>query len=129
MADGPSLSELFSRGWEVQKRAESGTLAASQDDFKVELQQSVAAAANSRVLSSQEEIGRAIQELEMATRLASELSLFSRNEELEEVATSDLRLDKDNLFPLFCEQQYKILLSSSSDTYFCRHCWETWYPR
>ena len=109
MADGLSLSELFSRGWEVQKRVESGALAASQDEFKVEQQQGLAAAINSRPLSFKEEIGRAIRELETATRLANELSLFSRNEELEEVATSDLRWDIDYLLPPFCEQQHKIL--------------------
>ena len=39
----------------------------------------------------QEEIEDGIRHLEDATRMATELSLFSRNEQLDEVATNDLK--------------------------------------
>lgn len=90
------LAQLFSDGWEVQKQIESGSLTASQDGFKVQQTEfsrcnTLEGQENVVTCCSQVTVRTAIAQLEEATRLVSELGLFSSNEEFEEVATIDLK--------------------------------------
>lgn len=70
--DVESLQELFKSGWDAQKKADS-------DDF------------NSTSDEDKELVLKGIRCLERATQLASQLSLFSGNEGIEDLATADLK--------------------------------------
>lgn len=88
------LAQLFSDGWEVQKRIERGNLTASHDGFKV--QEPIFFNVSGKMgdcvhVLLQGTVQTAIAQLQDATRLVSELGLFSSNEELEEVSTIDLK--------------------------------------
>uniref|UniRef100_A0A8C6SKA4 Immunoglobulin (CD79A) binding protein 1 n=1 Tax=Neogobius melanostomus TaxID=47308 RepID=A0A8C6SKA4_9GOBI len=70
--DPPKLSDLFDQGWSALERLESTQ----------EPQASVGV---------QERLQRTIRALESASRRVAQLELFSRNEELEEVCTSEIK--------------------------------------
>ena len=67
-----SLQDLFKSGWEAQKKADSDEFDSSSDEDK------------GMIL-------KGIRCLEQATHLASQLSLFSGNEGVEDLATADLK--------------------------------------
>ncbi len=70
--DVESLQELFKSGWDAQKKADSDDFDSSSDEDK-------------------DMILKGIRCLERATYLASQLSLFSGNEGVEDIATADLK--------------------------------------
>lgn len=70
--DSPKLSELLDQGWSVLDQLEN-------------TQEPLAS------VGVQERLQRAIRDLESASRRVAQLELFSRNEELEEVCTSELK--------------------------------------
>ncbi|XP_064397131.1 immunoglobulin-binding protein 1-like [Halichondria panicea] len=72
VSDEPTLRQLFEAGWEAQRKTESGELSSNTQDYKVLVCDGVSS-------------------LERATRLVNQLSLFSGNEAVEELPTSDLR--------------------------------------
>ncbi|XP_021478867.2 immunoglobulin-binding protein 1 [Oncorhynchus mykiss] len=68
----PKLSDLLDRGWKLYEEVDTTNdpIAATHIQVKIK---------------------RGITQLEEATRMVAQLDLFSRNEELEEVATTDLK--------------------------------------
>ncbi|CAN9514538.1 unnamed protein product [Ophioblennius macclurei] len=71
-ADAPKLSELLERGWRALEEVESTQEAAGSSAIQARVRQ-------------------AVGWLEEATRMAAQLQLFSRNEELDELGTADLK--------------------------------------
>ncbi|XP_026186996.1 immunoglobulin-binding protein 1 [Mastacembelus armatus] len=71
-ANPPILSDLLDRGWKIFEEVESTNEALGSNSVQVRVK-------------------RGISMLEEASRMASQLDLFSRNEDLEEVATADLK--------------------------------------
>ncbi|XP_058845524.1 immunoglobulin-binding protein 1-like [Acipenser ruthenus] len=71
-ADQPKLSDLIDNGWKLYEEVESTNEPTSS-------------------LPIQVKIKRGVSKLEEATRMVAQLDLFSRNEELEEIATADLK--------------------------------------
>lgn len=73
LADEPlKLSELLDRGWKLFEEVDSTNEPIAATHIQVKIK-------------------RGIMQLEEASRMAAQLDLFSRNEELEEMATSDLK--------------------------------------
>ncbi|XP_053555019.1 immunoglobulin-binding protein 1 [Bombina bombina] len=72
-AEFPNLSELFQKGWSFLEDVERNS---NQPTASSEMQNKVK---------------RGIGMLEQATRMVSQLDLFSANEELEELSTSDIK--------------------------------------
>eukprot|EP00731_Ephydatia_muelleri_P012941 Em0007g251a len=68
----PSLADLFKKGFDAQKTIESGNLASDSKEYK-------------------QCLAEAVSSLEAATVMVNNLGLFSSNEELEDVATADLK--------------------------------------
>lgn len=66
------LSELLQRGWKIFEDVESSSEPLGST-------------------STQADVQRAVNMLQEASRMVAQLDLFSRNEELEEVATADLK--------------------------------------
>ncbi|XP_060548018.1 immunoglobulin-binding protein 1 isoform X3 [Pantherophis guttatus] len=71
--EGPRLSELLESGWRLLEEVESDT------------------EGSSGAPAVQRRVQRGLELLERAARAVSQLELFSRNEELEEIASADLR--------------------------------------
>ncbi|XP_069468579.1 immunoglobulin-binding protein 1 [Ambystoma mexicanum] len=71
-SESPKLAELLQSGWRLLEAVE----ASNEPSASAALQQ---------------QVKRGLAQLEQATRMASELDLFSRNEELEEIASADLK--------------------------------------
>ncbi|XP_026558905.1 immunoglobulin-binding protein 1 isoform X2 [Pseudonaja textilis] len=71
--ESPRLSELLESGWRLLEEVESD------------------AEASSGAPAVQRRVQRGLELLERAARAVSQLELFSRNEELEEIASADLR--------------------------------------
>ncbi|AWP12243.1 putative immunoglobulin-binding protein 1 isoform 2 [Scophthalmus maximus] len=71
-AEAPKLSELLDRGWKVFEEVDSTNEPLGST-------------------SVQAKVKRGVAMLEEASGMAAQLHLFSRNEELEEVATADLK--------------------------------------
>ncbi|XP_018519981.1 immunoglobulin-binding protein 1 [Lates calcarifer] len=71
-AGPPKLSELLDRGWKIFKEVDCTDEPLGSNSIQVRLK-------------------RGIGMLEEASRMVAQLDLFSRNEELEEVATADLK--------------------------------------
>ncbi|XP_067853246.1 immunoglobulin-binding protein 1 [Heptranchias perlo] len=70
--ESPKLSDIFESGWKLHEEAESSTEPSNSDIF-------------------QRKVRRGVELLEQATRMVNQLDLFSRNEELEEIATADIK--------------------------------------
>ncbi|XP_042196841.1 immunoglobulin-binding protein 1 [Callorhinchus milii] len=70
--EAPSLSDMFEGGWRALEEAETSDQPSNSNGF-------------------QYTVRRGVGLLEEATRLVSQLGLFSRNEELEEIATADVK--------------------------------------
>lgn len=68
----PKLSELLDRGWKSYEEVDTTNEPTGSNPIQVKVK-------------------RGITQLEEATRMVTQLDLFSRNEELEEIATSDLK--------------------------------------
>lgn len=68
----PKLSDLLDSGWKIFEEVDNTNEALGSNSVQVKVK-------------------RAIGMLEEASRMAAQLDLFSRNEELEEVATVDLK--------------------------------------
>ncbi|KAK2849545.1 hypothetical protein Q5P01_009379 [Channa striata] len=68
----PKLPELLDRGWKIFEELDSTNEPLASNSVQVRLK-------------------RGMKMLEEASRMAAQLDLFSRNEELEEVATADLK--------------------------------------
>lgn len=68
----PKLSDLLDRGWKIFNEVDSTNEPLGSNSIQVRVK-------------------RGISMLEEASRMAAQLELFSRNEELEEVATADLK--------------------------------------
>lgn len=68
----PKLSDLLDRGWKIFEEVDSTNEPLGSNSIQVRVK-------------------RGINMLEEASRMAAQLDLFSRNEELEEVATADLK--------------------------------------
>ncbi|KAM9850137.1 immunoglobulin-binding protein 1 [Aulostomus maculatus] len=71
-AESPKLSELLERGWKIFEEVDSTDEPLSSNSVQVKVR-------------------RGISMLEETSRMAAQLELFSRNEELEEIATADLK--------------------------------------
>uniref|UniRef100_A0A3P8X000 Immunoglobulin (CD79A) binding protein 1 n=1 Tax=Cynoglossus semilaevis TaxID=244447 RepID=A0A3P8X000_CYNSE len=71
-AEPPKLSELLDRGWKIFEDVDSTNEPLGSNHIQVRVK-------------------RGIAMLEDASRMVAQLELFSRNEELEEVATTDLK--------------------------------------
>ncbi|MBN3301395.1 IGBP1 protein, partial [Amia calva] len=71
-AESPKLSELLDSGWKALDEVDSTNEPTGSHPIQVKIK-------------------RAILQLEEASRMATQLDLFSRNEELEEIATADLK--------------------------------------
>lgn len=71
-ADPPKLSEMLDRGWKTFEEVDSTNEPLGSNSVQVRVK-------------------RAINLLEEASRMVAQLELFSRNEELEEIATADLK--------------------------------------
>ncbi|XP_026888698.2 immunoglobulin-binding protein 1 [Electrophorus electricus] len=70
--EAPKLSELLEQGWKLYEEVDSTNEPTASNPIQVKVK-------------------RGIMKLEEATRMVAQLDLFSRNEELEEVATADLK--------------------------------------
>ncbi|KAG7484179.1 hypothetical protein MATL_G00046690 [Megalops atlanticus] len=70
--ESPKLSELLDRGWKLFEEVDSTNEPTGSNPIQVKVK-------------------RGILHLEEATRMVAQLDLFSRNEELEEIATADLK--------------------------------------
>ncbi|XP_069748986.1 immunoglobulin-binding protein 1 [Narcine bancroftii] len=68
----PRLSDIFESGWKLHDEVESSSESSNSETF-------------------QRKVRRGVELLEQATRMVNELDLFSRNEELEEIATADVK--------------------------------------
>ncbi|XP_059832899.1 immunoglobulin-binding protein 1 isoform X2 [Hypanus sabinus] len=66
------LSDIFENGWRLHDEVESSNEPSNSESF-------------------QRKVRRGMELLEQATRMVNQLDLFSRNEELEEIATSDVK--------------------------------------
>ncbi|XP_078067459.1 immunoglobulin-binding protein 1 isoform X2 [Mustelus asterias] len=71
-AESRKLSDIFESGWKLHEEAESSNEPSNSDTF-------------------QRKVRRGVELLEQATRMVNQLDLFSRNEELEEIATADVK--------------------------------------
>uniref|UniRef100_UPI00398E6A48 immunoglobulin-binding protein 1 n=1 Tax=Pristiophorus japonicus TaxID=55135 RepID=UPI00398E6A48 len=71
-AESPKLTDIFESGWKLHEDAESSNEAPNSESF-------------------QRKVRRGVELLEQATRMVNQLDLFSRNEELEEIATADIK--------------------------------------
>ena len=99
----PSLADLFKKGFDAQKTIESGNLASDSKEYKVHTIPMTPRGALAKraiyflkhILSSssfvQQCLAEAVSSLEAATVMVNNLGLFSSNEELEDVATADLK--------------------------------------
>ncbi|XP_078268704.1 immunoglobulin-binding protein 1 [Rhinoraja longicauda] len=71
-ADAPTLSDVFENGWRLHDEVESSDESSNSDTV-------------------QRRVRHGVELLEQATRMVNQLDLFSRNEELEEIATADVK--------------------------------------
>lgn len=71
-AEAPKLSDLLDRGWKIFEEVDSTNEPLASNSIQVRVR-------------------RGISMLEEASRMVAQLDLFSRNEELEEIATADLK--------------------------------------
>lgn len=71
-AEPLKLSELLDRGWKIFEEVDSTNEPLGSNSIQVKVK-------------------RGVQMLEEASRMVAQLDLFSRNEELEEIATADLK--------------------------------------
>lgn len=71
-AEPLQLSELLDRGWKIFEEVDSTNEPLGSNSIQVKVK-------------------RGVQMLEEASRMVAQLDLFSRNEELEEIATADLK--------------------------------------
>ncbi|XP_078496293.1 immunoglobulin-binding protein 1 [Lissotriton helveticus] len=71
-SEAPKLAELLQSGWRLLEAVEGSYEPAGSEPL-------------------QQQVKLGLAKLEQATRMASELDLFSRNEELEELASADLK--------------------------------------
>ncbi|XP_044061795.1 immunoglobulin-binding protein 1 [Siniperca chuatsi] len=71
-AEHPKLSDLLDRGWKILEEVDSTNEALGSNSIQVRVK-------------------RGMSMLEEASRMVAQLDLFSRNEELEEIATADLK--------------------------------------
>nr|XP_061792584.1 immunoglobulin-binding protein 1 [Nerophis lumbriciformis] len=71
-AEAPKLSDLFDHGWKIFDEVDNTNDPLASNSVQVRVR-------------------RAISMLEDTSRMAAQLNLFSRNEELEEIATADLK--------------------------------------
>ncbi|XP_061541989.1 immunoglobulin-binding protein 1 [Phycodurus eques] len=71
-AEAPKLSDLFDRGWKIFDEVDNTNDPLASNSVQVRVK-------------------RAISMLEESSRMAAQLDLFSPNEELEEIATADLK--------------------------------------
>ncbi|KAF7647632.1 hypothetical protein LDENG_00168840 [Lucifuga dentata] len=71
-AGPPKLSELLDRGWKIFEEVDTTNEAIASSNIQVKVK-------------------RGISMLEEASRMVAQLALFSRNEEMEEIATADLK--------------------------------------
>lgn len=71
-AEPPKLSDLLDRGWKIFEEVDSTNEPLGSNSIQVRVK-------------------RGINMLEEASRMAAQLELFSRNEELEELSTGDLK--------------------------------------
>ncbi|XP_051552459.1 immunoglobulin-binding protein 1-like [Myxocyprinus asiaticus] len=71
-SEAPKLSDLLDRGWKLYDEVDSTNESSSSNAVQVKVK-------------------RGIMQLEEATRMVSQLDLFSRNEALEEMATADVK--------------------------------------
>lgn len=70
--DAPTLSDVFENGWRMHDEVESSNESSNSDTV-------------------QRRVRRGVELLEQATHMVNQLDLFSRNEELEEIATADVK--------------------------------------
>ncbi|XP_051528093.1 immunoglobulin-binding protein 1-like [Myxocyprinus asiaticus] len=71
-SEAPKLSDLLDRGWKLYEEVDSTNEPSSSNAVQVKVK-------------------RGIMQLEEATRMVSQLNLFSHNEALEEMATADVK--------------------------------------
>ncbi|KAJ8401817.1 hypothetical protein AAFF_G00377880 [Aldrovandia affinis] len=71
-SESPKLSDLLDRGWKFFEEVDSTNEPTGSNPIQVKVK-------------------RGMLQLEEATRMVAQLDLFSRNEELEEIATADLK--------------------------------------
>lgn len=71
-SDAPKLSDLLDRGWKLYEEVDSTNEPSSSNAVQVKVK-------------------RGIMQLEEATKMVNQLDLFSRNETLEEISTTDLK--------------------------------------
>ncbi|KAG9340160.1 hypothetical protein JZ751_021885 [Albula glossodonta] len=71
-SESPKLSDLLDRGWKLFEDVDSTNEPTGSNPVQVKVK-------------------RGLLQLEEATRMVAQLDLFSRNEELEEIATADLK--------------------------------------
>ncbi|XP_028839976.1 immunoglobulin-binding protein 1 isoform X2 [Denticeps clupeoides] len=71
-SEAPKLSDLLERGWKLFEEVETTNEPTGSNPIQVKVK-------------------RAMTALEDATRMVAQLDLFSRNEELEEISTADLK--------------------------------------
>lgn len=71
-AEPPKLSDLLDRGWKIFEEVDSTNEPLGSNSIQVRVK-------------------RGMSMLEEASRMVAQLDLFSRNEELEEIATADLK--------------------------------------
>ncbi|XP_067263988.1 immunoglobulin-binding protein 1 [Chanodichthys erythropterus] len=71
-SDAPKLSDLLDRGWKLYDEVDTTNESSSSNAVQVKVK-------------------RGIMQLEEATRMVNQLNLFSRNEALEEIPTTDLK--------------------------------------
>ncbi|XP_072126960.1 immunoglobulin-binding protein 1 isoform X2 [Mobula birostris] len=71
-AETLKLSDIFENGWRLHDEVESSNESSNSEGF-------------------QRKVRRGMELLEQATRMVNQLDLFSRNEELEEIATPDVK--------------------------------------
>ncbi|XP_056602002.1 immunoglobulin-binding protein 1 [Triplophysa dalaica] len=71
-SDAPKLSDLLDRGWKFYEEVDTTNEPSSSNAVQVKVK-------------------RGIMQLEEATRMVNQLDIFSRNEALEEISTTDLK--------------------------------------
>ncbi|XP_053535394.1 immunoglobulin-binding protein 1 [Ictalurus punctatus] len=71
-APAPKLSELLDSGWKLYEELDKSNEPTNSDSVQIKIK-------------------RGIKQLEEATKMVSQLNLFSRNEELDEISTADLK--------------------------------------
>lgn len=89
----PSLRQLFLQGWEARRKIDACELASGSAEHSVITAINCIYFVNLFIIHAREQkcVSEGVAVMERATEMASQMSLFSDNEDLVEVATSSLK--------------------------------------